>query len=333
MNHYLRVSLIYLGAALALTLLVRDDPSVLPIQILGSISGMGMALSHPVSISAVVGLCLVPVLRPATRSRTLSEAVTALAASFVFFSAFFLLKTDLPLLTEAVWGTRYAADMPLIALDRALHFGVDPWRFTHWLTGAIGWQGLNDVLVFCYTTLWIAPSILFPLFLALWENSQERKRRFLNLYVFSWIVLGNLLPFLFLAAGPVFVERMHGLGDFVPLTAALAESGMLDSAIGWQQDWLWRMYSENAQGIGTGISAFPSGHLALATVLTLYVNERVRPLNWIMVPFLLLTLFLSVHTGYHYAVDGYVAILAVWLMNRALAAGFPFPRPALTYRN
>ena len=74
---------------------------------------------------------------------------------------------------------------------------------------------------------------------------------------------------------------------------------------------------------GAAISAFPSMHVAVATIWAIYMTER----SWFFAPvaigFAVTILFLSVYTGWHYAVDGYVSIaviLAIYAAVRHLYA-------------
>jgi hypothetical protein len=61
----------------------------------------------------------------------------------------------------------------------------------------------------------------------------------------------------------------------------------------------------------SGISAFPSVHVAVAA-LYVFVGFAVhRLLGWAFLALLLGTLVGSVHLAWHYALDGYVAIVAV----------------------
>ena len=62
---------------------------------------------------------------------------------------------------------------------------------------------------------------------------------------------------------------------------------------------------------GGGISAFPSMHAAMATLWAGYLVERSRWLAPIGLGFLAVILYLSVYTGWHYAVDGIASIAVV----------------------
>jgi hypothetical protein len=108
------------------------------------------------------------------------------------------------------------------------------------------------------------------------------------------------------------LSRCHVGGDrFDALHTALATFGIKSSFVGLIQGYLWNSYETHSLIMGTGISAFPAVHLAIATTMALYLLERSRLLAPIGLLFVAIIQFLSVYTGYHYAIDGYSSILAV----------------------
>jgi membrane-associated phospholipid phosphatase len=151
------------------------------------------------------------------------------------------------------------------------------------------------------------------------DENTERKARFLVLYLFCWLVIGNVLAILGASVGPVFYDALEGGTRFAGLHAALAQSGVTQGPVGQIQAFLWQSYAERGMAIGSGISAFPSVHVGVATLTALYLAERSRWLAPIGVAFVATILFLSVYTGYHYALDGYVSVLLVtgaWALLR-----------------
>ena len=65
--------------------------------------------------------------------------------------------------------------------------------------------------------------------------------------------------------------------------------------------------------IGSGISAMPSLHVAMAYLLYLAVSARLKLIALVYVGLIWIG---SVHLGWHYAVDGLLSILVVFLIWR-----------------
>lgn len=243
------------------------------------------------------------------RSGTLLKV---LVACVLLQSGFMMLKSAFPMILP------FFADPFFADLDLALH-GVDPWVWAHGLIG----MGEGQKLFLAYTKVWGVWALLFPVILVLVDSDRARVRRFLLLFLAAWVLLGNVMALSGLSVGPVFYDRLLGGERFAGLIEVLNDGGIRHTVIGMTQDALWDLYARGANAIGPGISAFPSVHVAVAAVAAFYLAERSR---WLALPgfgYLALVLFLSVYTGYHYAVDGYASIAvigALWAVLRWRAA-------------
>lgn len=221
------------------------------------------------------------------------------------------LKTMIPHLVP------FYADPLLMTTDRALHLGTDPWHFT-WL-----------VFGNAQTTFYI--NVLYALwFLVLWgfmfhsiffQKHPAQRMRFLVAFALSWMVIGSLAATVFSSGGPVYYGRITGLEDvFAPLVKNLyaAQTELLTTG-SFQRLWalqiqerLWDLYTNNSPGLGSGISAFPSMHIATTALMTFHAWHLNRVL-WVGMVFFLCAMQVgSVHLGWHYAIDGYVAVLAAY---------------------
>ena len=234
----------------------------------------------------------------------LPQAIAAVFLCTLFFLVFTMLKTSMPYVVD------FWADPLMARLDRALHFGADPWqwtyRFSQWVN--IDWAGR------IYFGFWLVPALYAPVILILFDGNEARKRRFFWLYFFVWIGLGNVLALAFLSAGPVYYDRLLGGDTFAGLIRAMDQAGVSQSGIGMTQDRLWKIYATGSQEAGSGISAFPSVHIAMVTLVALYLYERSRWLAPAGALLVALFVFLSVYLGWHYAIDGYFSALAVILV-------------------
>jgi membrane-associated phospholipid phosphatase len=81
------------------------------------------------------------------------------------------------------------------------------------------------------------------------------------------------------------------------------------------QEMLWSNYQMRDVMVGSGISAMPSMHVAIATLFALVCWRVRRWLGIVMTIYAVIIMIGSVHLGWHYAVDGYLgaaAMLAIW---------------------
>ncbi|SPH23380.1 hypothetical protein DEA8626_02444 [Defluviimonas aquaemixtae] len=244
----------------------------------------------------------------------------AVFGSVLLQVAFSFLKCTIPLIVP------FYADPPLADFDKWLHGGVDPWIYVHDWAKALP---IHELLP-AYLVVWAVPAIAMALIITVSDRDAERTARFIVLYVTCWFVLGNVLAVAGSSVGPVFYDALLGGDRFAALHTALEESGVKDTRIGLVQHYLWAGYAEQGIAFGSGISAFPSVHVGIATITALYLAERNR---WLAIPgfaFLAIILLLSVYTGYHYAVDGYFSILFIfglWAVLRRMRlteASIPF---------
>ncbi|WP_099825990.1 phosphatase PAP2 family protein [Oceaniglobus indicus] len=316
MQAFVRFTVLYCVFAVSVVYFFRDDPGEIVSDAIASVPGLLMIL--PRSGIWAIMLCaaaifLVPRQGLAGRvGRALVMVVTASA----FFLSFTVIKTSLPFLIP------FWADPPMAEIDRVLHFGIDPWRITHALLP--NWSPRWFQIY--YVAIWLIPALYFPVFLVLLDNDRARIRAYLTLYVWAWVGIGTVFALIFMSAGPVFHDRLLGGTRFAPLMEVLAEKGFLASSLGAIQSLLWDNYVSGSQTLGSGISAFPSVHVALATLIALYVSERWRLAIVPMVVMVAGYQILSVHLGWHYAIDGYFSIITVvalrlWLWRRAAAPG------------
>jgi hypothetical protein len=155
------------------------------------------------------------------------------------------------------------------------------------------------------------------------------RSRFFLTYVLVYVLLGHLAATAFSSAGPAYFASMGTAGLADPYAALLGylrplgESSTL-FAIDLQAT-LWAGYTGTYNGPIGGISAFPSVHVAVATLYVFLGFSFHRVLGWAFMALLAVTLVGSVHLGWHYALDGYVSIAAVaglWALSQPLTRAF-----------
>ena len=194
--------------------------------------------------------------------------------------------------------------------DRAI-FGTEPWRLSHpspWLTEILGASYYG----------WYAPMLLGTLAIAFVAGRPQFRSRYILAFVLTWLIVGSLMAFLLPAAGPCYWEHfVGGPNPYAELmenirrdvAASATYNPVLDA-----QAYLLRAHGRDSI-FGGGISAMPSMHIALATLFACGAWSLNRWFGATLAVFALVIWWASVHLGWHYFVDGLVAIpptLAIW---------------------
>lgn len=220
------------------------------------------------------------------------------AAYAAFLTAYTTYKFNIPAIVP------FHADGLLAEIDRVIH-GTDPWRIAHGLAGD-WWRYL---VVQAYSHVWFAAWFGTVLYAIAYARPIDRAR-YLWGNVLALAVVGTTLATLLSSAGPNFPSLFPEGARFVPLRAAL-EASPANASLLFYIDYLRDAYFQPAGAIGTGISAMPSVHVAIAVLNAWFYSSLGRRRGFVAWLFAALILFGSVYTGWHYAVDGYVSIAVV----------------------
>lgn len=247
--------------------------------------------------------------------RALLMRATPFVVLPVLIGAYSSFKTMIPALNPFQWDQRF------YALDQWLHFGADPWRLTHALFGGeTATQIINLGYNAWFGVMWVA--ILFH---TIKIDAARDRMQFLLGFVLLWTILGAAAALALSSAGPCYYGAATGLADpYAPLMAKLyaidASLGGQDGGLGLlalrTQEMLWQAHVDGVSQVGAGISAMPSLHVAVATLIALAAWRHSRAWGWAMTGYAGLILVGSVHLGWHYAVDGYLSIAATVLIWR-----------------
>jgi hypothetical protein len=224
----------------------------------------------------------------------------------LFLSAFTSVKSAIPLLQS------YGFDPLFARLDRLLH-GGHAWELIHPIVGfpAVT-NALNVAYLFWFLLGWIALiSVAFV------TKNRDLREQYLLAFCGSWIVLGTVAAVGLASVGPCFYGLLYLTEDpYAPLMSYLRSANEVYPITALAtQDLIWERFTSESTAFGSGVSAMPSMHVAKAALNAILLSKLSRTagvLGWIYVG---VTLVGSVHLGWHYAIDGYVAIagvLVIW---------------------
>lgn len=209
----------------------------------------------------------------------------------------------------------FDSDLALADFDAMLHAG-DVWRL---FPEALWRPWILRIIEINYSLVWIVYVVGVACAVAMLVHNRTFRLRFMVCYLAVWAGLGNGIAALFLSAGPAFFKEVAGDGErFQELIQRLsATDGMVHSARGYQH-LLWSFYQHQNITLGSGISAFPSIHVAMVTLYCFFIYEINRTLGHIALAYLIIIQVSSVLLGWHYAIDGYASMGAVALIYYAV---------------
>jgi hypothetical protein len=257
-------------------------------------------------------------------------ALPILALWPITVSGFSYLKSVMPLVQP------FYLDPLLHQWDRALHFGVDPWRI---LQPLVGYTWITYLINLVYS-LWFFVFQAVLVLQACATGNRKRRMQYLLTMALAWSLIGNLAATLMSSAGPCYYGLVVGGPDpYAPLMSYLHNIAysLSWSAFGHElhvpltalvmQDLLWTGHVSRDFGIAQGISASPSMHIASAWImwrLAWSMGRTARILGSVFLAFIFVG---SIHLGWHYAIDGYLAAAAAWVLWRL--TGWLLERPAV----
>ncbi len=213
-------------------------------------------------------------------------------------------KSSLGVLAPYTWDAR------LYKVDLALHLGHDPWRVLwHWDSATMV-RAIDAMYASWY------PMVLIVGCWILWTPMRHLRSRALVAWALQWVFLGTIVAHLFASAGPAFyghivpgpspyrelIVRLAMIDTTTPLNAVFIQNAIWENASsGGGQPWLF-------------MSAMPSIHVSMATMFALVLSQVSRwwgRCAWVYASGILLG---SVVLGWHYAVDGYAAMLGMLII-------------------
>ena len=245
-------------------------------------------------------------------------AMVPIMAVALLMPAFSAVKSSIGRINPFDW------DATFITLDQAIH-GTDPWRLLHPVMGHPAVTYLASNLYH----IWFLLIYLGPVLFAFYLRDRQLRLSFFFSYVATWTVVGMIFAMLFASVGPCFVGPIFGNAHFAEQMVYLQQADRIyPLAVLDVQQQLLDWYRVEDAGLGRGITAMPSMHVALAWLYVLVTWRIDRRLGYVFAAFFVAILLSSVHLAYHYAVDGYVAVAlvtAIWFLCRRAATALAPP--------
>ena len=240
-------------------------------------------------------------LRAFLKPRSLVDLARLLVAMPLTSYVYSWLKVALPLLRPDV-----LYDRGLYRLETALHFGVNPGRL---LQGLFPYPPLWRVLDHYYGAFILTVMAGLGWFAA--TLSIRDRARFAAGFVLLWVT-GSWIYLAVPSLGPCYVLK----DDYTNVRASMPlQSAAMDLLLAQYG----RVHSFHRRPEGTdltpylGVAAMPSLHVGAQAFLMLFARRRSRVLFLLFAFLTALTLFTSVVSGWHYAIDGYAALLLAWV--------------------
>jgi hypothetical protein len=245
-------------------------------------------------------------LRALLKPRSLIDLTRFLVAIALTSYVYSWLKLALPLLRPEV-----LYDRGLFRLETALHFGVNPGRF---LQGLFPYPALWRALDHYYGTFILTVMAGLAWFAA--TLSIRDRARFAAGFTLLWVA-GSWFYLAVPSLGPCYVLKDDYAEVHASMPSQTAAMGLLFAHYG-----LVRAFHRRPEGTDLspylGVAAMPSLHVGAQAFLMLFARGRSRTLFLLYAALTVVTFFTAVVSGWHYAIDGYAALLLAWA---AFAAG------------
>lgn len=208
----------------------------------------------------------------------------------------------------------YDFDPMFSEMDKVIHGGVYPDRLLVPLVQRFQLYGFfNFIYLFWFHVMFGATACAL-----FYDADSKRRMRFLWSSLVLWLAAGILGAMIFSSVGPIYYSEFYPQleNPYAELLHILKEINVSTELNVMKVSDLLLGFSRNDSVVDlNGISAMPSMHVGIVTLITCYAFSRSKWWGWICAFYTLLITMGSVILGWHYAIDGYAAIIAaiiVW---------------------
>ncbi|GAC1041285.1 phosphatase PAP2 family protein [Rhizobium sp. No.120] len=216
----------------------------------------------------------------------------------LFLTAFTTFKIAIPEIKP------FYADPLLASIDRTI-LGADAWVFAHMILN----RPTLAILAFQYEIAWQVMWFAMFVFVGFWSD-RKSGARYLLAHALTLIICGTILAMALSSVGPIFYDRIYGGDRFADLATSMQRLSNVSDT--WPvSNYLFQAYQSGRPYLGSGISAMPSIHVAVAALNAFFLASLNRWLGIIAWGFFAAIAFMSVCTGWHYVSDGVVSLIAV----------------------
>ncbi len=243
------------------------------------------------------------------RNGGLHNGLMTMLALFPVVSFFCIGKSMVPSLNT------YHIDPLLARIDQFIHFGHYPHELLMpWIEKNGLAQAADNLYIGWFVVMYIMTEY------CTWADTDGRRRmRLLWTYALSWIIIGNLMAISMASVGPIYFHLFYTdiASPYADLMQHLEIQNKLQPL---------KLYSTAGDLLGmvkddkvinvNAISAMPSMHVVMAFLIFLYTRSINKYIAALALVYFFLILGASVYLGWHYAIDGYVGVLAVWFIWR-----------------
>ena len=240
------------------------------------------------------------------KAKNITSSFIIIVCISISLASFCALKLFIPIITPYSW------DPLLIRTDFFLMFKHHPWLV---LKNKFALSDIpKKVAIFGYVSWFIVN------YLVMWwqivSSNIFARNQFLISWVATWLFMGIVVATIFSSVGPCFYNSFyHDTPEFINI---MHESLYNSNKINYFyliKSSLLNNY-QNKQFIpGTGISAFPSLHVAIATINCIAISKKLPKLYLVSVIYILLVTFSCVYSGLHYLIDciaGALGAVIIW---------------------